>query len=646
MKKTQFILISAFLLSLTFVQGSSRAGHQEPIIDSAEIAILAFRSDSTTPMPFNKEQLQAASSKAIKLIQNSQAVWYKRQVCSSCHHQLLPEGTLKLARERGISFDETVAREMTTNTFAYLRDLDAALQGYDYIDVLFDGGALAAASTVGIAPNLSTTVIAQFIASRQQSDGSWPTGDARPPQAHSTFATTAVCAQAIQRYLPDRFKNEKDTRIRQARTWLTKSQPRTTEDRAYQLLGMHWTGALKHQRMNAARLLLAEQRPDGGWSQLPDMPSDAYATGETLVALHLGAGLPATDAAYQRGVRFLVDSQQLDGSWHVKTRLHPPAPLSPPYFESGFPYKRDQFISIMGTCWAVNALLYALPPQPIETSRQPLPAQVAPVGHPEWVRVALTGTVTELKQLLDSGVKPDAKTSEGTTMLMLAARDIQKVRLLVARGADVNARANSGITPLMIASRFRGNAEVIRLLLKNGAKPNAGPATEVRNEASAPFYAVTAGDVATVSTLVNAGAPANPRMKILGIFPFSSLATASVVGDLPMVEYLISKGANPNDVDNDQMTALHWATLTNHAKVVDHLLLHGAKVNHTDTHGMTPLLYAASVNFGDTSVLERLLAARADLNAKNKEGLTALDLAKKYNHTKAAILLAGRVASR
>jgi ankyrin repeat protein len=55
---------------------------------------------------------------------------------------------------------------------------------------------------------------------------------------------------------------------------------------------------------------------------------------------------------------------------------------------------------------------------------------------------------------------------------------------------------------------------------------------------------------------------------------------------------------------------------------------------------MTPLLYAASIDYGDTAVLEQLLAAGADVSAKNKEGLTALDLARNYSHQRIADLLA------
>src|SRR5262249_36402202 len=220
----------------------------------------------------------------------------------------------------------------------------------------------------------------------------------------------------------------------------------------------------KKSLAEAGRRLMDQQQPDGGWSQEPSLPSDAYSTGEVLVALRDGAGIATSDPVYQKGIRFLLKTQEADGSWHVASRLHPPAPVSPPFFETGFPYKHDQFISTMGTSWAAAAMLNALPKKQGDTKA--LDDQTT--DHPEWVSVSLNGSASDLKKLLDAGMKPDSKTAEGTTALMLAARDIAKVRLLIERGADVNARAASGVTALMVAARFRGNTEVVRELLKKG----------------------------------------------------------------------------------------------------------------------------------------------------------------------------------
>jgi hypothetical protein len=89
------------------------------------------------------------------------------------------------------------------------------------------------------------------------------------------------------------------------------------------------------------------------------MGSDAYATGEALYALHLAGKMPTTDPVYQKGVDYLRQTQAVDGSWHVKTRSIPVQP----YFESGFPYGHDQWISAAGTSWAAMALTLTIEPQ-------------------------------------------------------------------------------------------------------------------------------------------------------------------------------------------------------------------------------------------------------------------------------------------
>jgi hypothetical protein len=103
--------------------------------------------------------------------------------------------------------------------------------------------------------------------------------------------------------------------------------------------------------------LARTQRADGGWGQLDNLDSDAYATGSALVALHLAGGLSTQSGVYQRGLGFLLKSQREDGSWLVKSRSKP----FQPYYESGFPHGDDQFISMAASGWAVTALALTFP---------------------------------------------------------------------------------------------------------------------------------------------------------------------------------------------------------------------------------------------------------------------------------------------
>jgi hypothetical protein len=138
--------------------------------------------------------------------------------------------------------------------------------------------------------------------------------------------------------------------------WLAVADPKTTEDLNMQLLGLKWAGTPSRDLKNGLRRLVRLQREDGGWGQALYLPTDAYATGESLYTLHeLGAPMS------WRGTRYLLDTQAADGSWHVASR----AAKIQPYFESGFPYGGDQWISSAATAWATMALSYSATPKQI-----------------------------------------------------------------------------------------------------------------------------------------------------------------------------------------------------------------------------------------------------------------------------------------
>ena len=118
-----------------------------------------------------------------------------------------------------------------------------------------------------------------------------------------------------------------------------------------------WASRGPAQRANlvsqAGQALLKEQRPDGGWGQIPSLPSDAYATGQAMVALRENGLVHAAAPQYQRGVRFLLDTQFEDGSWYVRSRSIP----FQPYLNRVFRTARISGFPLAATNWAVMALL-------------------------------------------------------------------------------------------------------------------------------------------------------------------------------------------------------------------------------------------------------------------------------------------------
>jgi hypothetical protein len=93
-----------------------------------------------------------------------------------------------------------------------------------------------------------------------------------------------------------------------------------------------------------AERIVARQNADGGWSQAPDMPSDAWATGQALYAL---AGWDVAATAIQRGRAFLASTQRPDGSWAMTSRPTKPG-------ETGS--KSLIPITGAGSAWAVAGL--------------------------------------------------------------------------------------------------------------------------------------------------------------------------------------------------------------------------------------------------------------------------------------------------
>jgi Squalene-hopene cyclase N-terminal domain len=179
------------------------------------------------------------------------------------------------------------------------------------------------------------------------------------------FQAAAIAIYAIKRYVPTGNDAGGAEAIARAVAWLEQAKPKTTQDRAFHALALAWANENSESARRSARALVAMQRADGGWSQLPGLESDAYATGEALFALNVAGGMSGTDPVYQKGVDYLLRTQAADGTWHVKSR----SIWLQPYFESGFPYGQDQFISTAGTAWASMALAASVQP-PISTQQR------------------------------------------------------------------------------------------------------------------------------------------------------------------------------------------------------------------------------------------------------------------------------------
>jgi ankyrin repeat protein len=174
----------------------------------------------------------------------------------------------------------------------------------------------------------------------------------------------------------------------------------------------------------------------------------------------------------------------------------------------------------------------------------------------------------------------------------------------------------------------------MNLLLDRGAEVRLpkGQGAPLFN-ASTLALAAFAGDSRILPRLNTAGDALDNKMNLAGMFPVTPLLLLAGTHRTDAARALLDAGALADQTDDDGITILGWAAISNRVEMARLLIEHGADVNHIDKKGMTPLLYAASIDFGDSAMIELLLKAGANPKARTREGMTALHLARQYGHT-------------
>eukprot|EP01064_Diplonema_japonicum_P033531 TRINITY_DN662_c1_g2_i1.p1 TRINITY_DN662_c1_g2~~TRINITY_DN662_c1_g2_i1.p1 ORF type:complete len:472 (+),score=120.62 TRINITY_DN662_c1_g2_i1:66-1418(+) len=211
-----------------------------------------------------------------------------------------------------------------------------------------------------------------------------------------------------------------------------------------------------------------------------------------------------------------------------------------------------------------------------------------------------------LTLLLESGAEVTSVDRDGTTALHMATT-VQVATNLLRSGADVNAIDHDGKTALHHSA---DNADLLSVLLESSAYVDAKDSegkTALHHTASEAAAAV----------LIQHGADVN-AVDARGRTPLFTLSNPF------LASLLLQSSADVNVASKDGSTALHLASIED---VAAELIRYGADVNARTRKGSTPLHLAA--RSGSRGVVSLLLTTRVAVNAKNKAGKTALDLAKK-----------------
>ena len=297
----------------------------------------AFADEAASVPSATPQQVQQAVERAIGYMQTQSATWLKTRKCAACHHVPMVLWSLSEAERQGYAIDKKFIKDTAEATLGSPEKMIAA--------GLFDDPAkppdtrpLAKGVKVGTAfmavaawslPSLSEgqrkslRQINDEIVEKQRDDGSWEFFLSRPPINESETTDAVWLIMALQGETGSDVSESQRAALVKATSWLAGTKlPNTLQDKVFKVLLAARSGQPHDTMQITIDELLALQRADGGWSQLADMPSDAYATGQTLYVLAL-AGYTGERPEIKRAIDLLVASQKPDGSWPMTSRSTP-----------------------------------------------------------------------------------------------------------------------------------------------------------------------------------------------------------------------------------------------------------------------------------------------------------------------------------
>ncbi len=261
--------------------------------------------------------------------------WRDEHKCATCHHGTMTAWALCEAKSQGYPIKDESLADVVKWTKERLKDIDKPRDKRPGWSMINSPALYLSVMAQAIPKQEALTAddlkrIAGHLLRHQESSGAWawssaPPVNRPPPFFESDELATLLALIDLSPYVPadGRVKSDfRDSRDKGA-AWLAKEKPtETTQSLAIRLFRNVHAGLGAKELQPAIDRLLALQNKDGGWGQVKERDSDAFATGQVLYFLTI-AGVKPDRKELKRGVGFLVTTQKEDGSWPMKRRGHP-----------------------------------------------------------------------------------------------------------------------------------------------------------------------------------------------------------------------------------------------------------------------------------------------------------------------------------
>jgi Squalene-hopene cyclase C-terminal domain len=299
------------------------------------------------------DDVRQCVQRSLPFLEKEAVEWMQTKKCVTCHHIPMMLWTHFEARKHGFAVNEKAVEDLASQALAqYLEHPELTPTGQDtgFMEKHLGPGTVylsLALAANGAREESAIKALGQFrdnFVARQNENGSWTTTTNSPPIVDGHDSMTMLILAALGD--GDLSDKNREGRARALR-WLKDTPLRQQSQPLALRIVVAAQSADKDEVSRDVELLRGLQQNDGGWNQLAGLSTDALVTGQALYALN-AAGVGSDDPAVRRACRFLMTTQQHDGSWLVHTRN---------------PNSHDPVISYYGTAWAVLGLLRTLPPR-------------------------------------------------------------------------------------------------------------------------------------------------------------------------------------------------------------------------------------------------------------------------------------------
>jgi hypothetical protein len=274
--------------------------------------------------------------RGIGYLQTESASWLAQRKCAACHHAGMPLWALGEAGRLGYAVDRkflegtieanlgSPEQMIASRLVPGPKDPPDTRPMARGVNMGLPFLAVAARSMPDLKPGQVQSLrrIADEIVAKQQPDGSWEFFLSRPPVNESQATDVAWILMALQGEAKADAPPADGAAIERGLTWLAGAEPDSREAKVLKLLVAARAGKPREGLQKTIDELLALQHPDGGWGQLAESASDAFATGQMLYTLSR-AGLTPERPEIRRAVDYLVATQKADGSWPMASRASP-----------------------------------------------------------------------------------------------------------------------------------------------------------------------------------------------------------------------------------------------------------------------------------------------------------------------------------